>query len=79
MIIPQKFENLHDSLLVIWAKILKDIQKEEVWNIYTFYDDFSKKYALSFDTYSDILLFFWLTELIQIKGKHFYYKKIKCI
>lgn len=64
MIIPNKYENLEKSLLVIGANII-NILKNKPYNIEELFTKLKNYNQISLEQFYDTLLFLWLGEILQ--------------
>lgn len=74
MIIPSKYENLNQNILVIGSEII-NLLKKQSFNIENLYQKIKKKKNINFDTYYNTLTFLWLSEIIDKSEFQIYLKK----
>lgn len=75
MLYPKKYENLSKSLLVLWVKVLIEMKKTWMWELEDLYIYFRNKEKISFEQFLDIVMFLWLSEIVDIQDRFFYIKK----
>lgn len=64
MIIPNKYENLKKSLLVIGANII-NILKNKPYNVEELFTKLKNYNQISLEQFYDTLLFLWLADIVQ--------------
>jgi hypothetical protein len=78
MFIPSKHENLHKSMIVLGAEIIKSLKKKD-FNIEELFQELRQTFQkdISLNQYFNTLTFLWLTDIIdlqqftiRLKGKH---------
>ena len=66
MILPDKYEDVNYSFIVLGYRILKELLKRN-YNVHKLFKKISKTYGIDILYYYDILTFLWLLDAIQIK------------
>ncbi len=74
MIIPTKYENLNNNVLIIGSDIIKLLKKQS-YNIENLYQKIKKAKKIDFNTFYDTLTFLWLSEIIEKNQFQIYLKK----
>lgn len=78
MFIPSRHENLHKSIIVLGADIIKSLKKKDL-NIEELFQELRQTFQkdISLNQYFNTLTFLWLTDIIdlqqftiRLKGKH---------
>jgi len=69
MLIPNKYENLQNNMLVTASVIIKLLKKRN-YSIEELYQISSRKFNLNPDRFFDIITFLWLAGIIE-KKKYF--------
>lgn len=71
MLIPTKYENINDNLLVLGAYIISLLKKkpyniEELFQVINKIKEEKKKTLINLDQYFNTLTFLWLSEIILL-------------
>lgn len=71
MLIPTKYENINDNLLVLGAYIISLLKKkpyniEELFQVVNKIKEEKKKTLINLDQYFNTLTFLWLSEIILL-------------
>lgn len=75
MLIPTKHEDLKLNILVLGAEFMK-LLKTQSHNIESLFSEMRSQKNLGIDTYYDVLLFLWLSDLIEMDNNTFIRRKI---
>lgn len=67
MFTPTKYENLHNSTIILGADIIKSLKSKD-YNVEDMYQTLKKVFRkdVSLNQYYNTLTFLWLTELIEL-------------
>ncbi|GGD42608.1 hypothetical protein GCM10011514_03220 [Emticicia aquatilis] len=66
MLIPSKYENLRNNLLVIGADVLEKLKKKP-HNIDDLYNILKKNKSINAEQYYDVLTFLWLSDMLRFE------------
>lgn len=73
MLIPTKYENIEKSALVLGAEVIS-LLKTKPYNIEMLFREVKSLKGLSLDQFYDILLFFWLADIIELRDEQIFLK-----
>ena len=65
MILPDKYEDINKSIIVLGYRILSLLKKKK-YHIYSLYNNINKTYEIDILYFYDILTFLWLLDAIEI-------------
>jgi Fe2+ or Zn2+ uptake regulation protein len=74
MLIPNKYENINNNILVLGFKVTKELKKQP-YNIDRLYQKLKKEINISLDTFYDVITFLWLSEIIEKRNYQIFLRK----
>jgi hypothetical protein len=67
MLIPSKYENLQQNLLVIGSDVIA-ILKRRPYDIESLYQELKSRRSINLDQFYNCLTFLWLSEVVNYQG-----------
>lgn len=74
MLIPTKHEILEKNILVVGADVISLIKKKP-YNLEALFEVLKKNRSIGLDHFYNVLLFLWLSEIIELDQYTIFYKK----